>query len=176
MLREVEQIRPEVKASNEVICSKEAHLVQARNESKLIKASLHEARAALAAEIAQCKSVEKQLTQKSNEVELAKLTTSESSDPGVEGGEKQLEQLELELEGMKEKHKELLHTIQSLWKDGEAREKEDVAHGAVVESLEEEVRQLKHIYEEQREALLNRMQRMYDLLTFGNEQVCSSAL
>ena len=176
LLSEAEQIRPEVKRNDEVICSQEGYLVQARNESKLIKASLHKARAALASEIAQCKSLEKELTQKSNEVELAKLSTSESSDPGVEGGEKHLEQLECELEDMKKKHKEHLNTIQQLWMEGEEEERKDLAHGVVVEPLEEEMRQLKHTYEAQRGVLLNKVQQMYDMLTFGSEQVCSSLL
>ena len=176
LLSEVEQIRPQIKASDEMICSKEAHVVEARNESKLIKASLHKARAALAAEIAQCKSLEKQLAQKSNEVELAKLTTSESSDPGVVGGEKQLEQLELELEGMKERHRKHMNTIQSLWKEGEEREKEDLACSSVLEPLEEELKQMKNTYSEERGALLDKMQQMYDLLTGRDEQVSLSAL
>ena len=171
MLGEVEQIRPEVKAKDEVICSKEAHLVEARDESKLIKASLHKARAALAAEIAQCKSLEKLLTKKSNEVELAKLNTSESSDPGVEGGEKQLEQLELELEGMNEEHKRHMDTIQSLWKEGEEREKEDAAHGSMVQPLEEEMNQIKETYAEERDELLDKLQHMYDLVTCRDEPV-----
>ena len=171
----MEQIRPQIKAKDEVICSKEAHLMQSRNESKLIQTSLHKARAALAAEIAQCKSLEKQLTQKSNEVELAKLTTSESSDPGVEGGEKQLEQLELELEGMKKRHRKQIITIQSLWKEGKGKKKEFIAHSSMVDPLEEEFSQVKNAFREQREALLEKLQHMYDLLTPRNEQVSSTA-
>lgn len=165
-----------MKKKDEAICSKEAHLLQARNESELIKANLHKARAALAAEIAQCKSFEKQLTQKSNEVELAKQNTSESTDPGGEEGDKQLEQLEHELEDMKERHKENMITIQSLWKEGKDREREDLVHNSVMQLLEEEISWMRSAFSKEREALLQKMQQMYDLLCFRDEQVCLGGL
>ena len=170
LLAETEGVRLEVKRKDEMMCISETELEQARTESELIKANLSKAKKDLAKEIAQCNSLEMQISQKSIDFETAQteldLFGTMSDEQGKECGD-----LELELGSMKEQHKGHMATIQSLWKEKEKRREEDESHSSVLAPQEAQMSHMKEEFSEERRTLVDKLEVMYEIYTGRDKDV-----
>ena len=168
LLAETEGVRLEVKRKDEMMCIRETELEQVRMESELIKANLSKANKDLAREIAQCNSLEMQISQKSIDFETAQteldLFGAMSDEQGKECGG-------LELGSMKEQHKGHMATIQSLWKEKEKKREEDENHSSVLAPLEAQMSQMKEEFSEERRTLVDKLEVMYEIYTGRDKDV-----
>ena len=173
LLGETEGVRLEVKRKDEMMCISETELEQARTESELIKANLSKAKKDLAKEIAQCNSLETQISQKSIDFETAQteldLFGAMSDEQGKECGG-----LELAIGSMKEQHKGHMATIQSLWKEKEKQREEDESHSSVLAPLDAQTSQMKEEFSEERRTLVDKLEVMYEIYTGRDKDVSVS--
>ena len=152
LFAEAEGIRSEVKSKDEKMCARETQLEQARTESELISANLKRAKQDLAKEMSQCKALEMQINQKSQNLQVD-----------------QMEGVEPELEGLKEQHRQHMEAVQNLWKEQEERREEYEAHKLKYDPQQGEMAQMKEEFAGGRELLVAKLEAVYDLYT-GREK------
>ena len=160
LFAEAERIRSEVKSKDEMMCIRETQLEQARMESELIKTNLKRAKQDLAKEVALCKSLEMQISQKSLS---SQVDVQNENDRG---------EFEPELEGLKEQHRQRMDAIQNLWKEKEERKEEYNAHSLKFDPQQQQMNQMKEGFAEEREMLVAKLEVIYDLCT-GREKPVS---
>ena len=152
LFAEAEKIRSEVKSKDEKMCVKEIELQQATTEKELISTHLKRIKQELAKEMTQCKALETQIDQKSLSLQV-----------------EQSEEIESELEGLRNQHRRHMNVIEKLWKEQEERREVYEAHRLTFDPQHEQIIQLKDEFLEEREVLVAKLEAVYDLYT-GREK------
>ena len=158
LFAEAERIRSEVKSMDEKICVKETQLEQARTEGELISANLMRAKQDLAKEMSQCKALELQINEK------ALVAQGEQTQLQFQNGV-----TEPDLKESREKHRQHMNTIQSLWKEQEEKRVEYEAHRLSFDPRQWQVTQMKEGFAKEREMLVAKLEAVYELYT-GREK------
>ena len=160
ILQEVEGIRAEVKIKDMTVCMQESELEKARVDNELIQANLRRAKQGLTNKMSQCKSLEMQINEKAPGSPVNRVGLHDVQD----------DELNPELEELRQQHKQHLSAIQNLWKEKEEHEAQSVLFE--LQQQQQQMDDMKKELAEERQVLVSKLETMYELYT-GREKLVS---